>query len=73
MSNMLQGAKGTQRQDKIFVQNKLITELLEKGLIEPSKGSWACHAFVVNKHSDIKGVNLDWLSTTNPSMQSFRK
>ena len=33
---------------------KEIKELLEKGLIEPSKIPWACRAFVVNKHSEIK-------------------
>ena len=33
---------------------KEIKELLEKCLIEPSKSPWACHAFVVNKHSEIK-------------------
>ena len=33
---------------------KEIKELLEKGLIEPSKSSWACRAFVVNKHSEMK-------------------
>ena len=31
-----------------------IQELLEKGLIEPSKIPWACRAFVVNKHSEVK-------------------
>ena len=31
-----------------------IKELLAKGLIEPSKSPWACQAFVVNKHSEIK-------------------
>ena len=31
-----------------------IAELLEKGLIEPSKSPWACCAFVVNKHSEQK-------------------
>ena len=31
-----------------------IKELLEKGLIEPSKSPWACRAFVFNKHSEIK-------------------
>ena len=33
---------------------KEIKELLEKGLIEPSKSSWTFRAFVVNKHSEIK-------------------
>ena len=33
---------------------KEIKDLLEKGLIEPSKSPWACRAFVVNKHSEIK-------------------
>ena len=33
---------------------KEIKELLEKGLIEPTKSPWACHSFVVNKHSEIK-------------------
>ena len=33
---------------------KEIKELVEKGLIEPSKSPWACRAFVVNKHSKIK-------------------
>ena len=31
-----------------------IKDLLAKGLIEPSKSPWACRAFVVNKHSEIK-------------------
>ena len=33
---------------------KEIAELLQKGLIEPSKSPWACRAFVVNKHSEQK-------------------
>ena len=33
---------------------KEIKELLMKGLIEPSKSPWACRAFVVNKHSEVK-------------------
>ena len=33
---------------------KEIKDLLEKGLIEPSKSPWACRSFVVNKHSEIK-------------------
>ena len=35
-----------------------IKELLAKGLIEPSKSPWACRAFVVNKHSEIKRGKL---------------
>ena len=31
-----------------------IKDLLTKELIEPSKSPWACRAFVVNKHSEIK-------------------
>ena len=31
-----------------------IKDILEKGLIEPSKSLWACRAFVVNKHSEVK-------------------
>ena len=31
-----------------------IKELLDKGLIEPSKSPWACRSFIVNKHSEIK-------------------
>ena len=37
---------------------KEIKDLLEKGLIEPSKSPWACHDFVVNKHSEIKRGKL---------------
>ena len=33
---------------------KEIKDLLAKGLIEPSKSPWACRAFVVNKHSEVK-------------------
>ena len=33
---------------------KEIKDLLEKGLIGPSKSPWTCHAFLVNKHSKIK-------------------
>jgi len=33
---------------------KEISELLEKGLIEPSKSAWAYRAFVVNKHNEQK-------------------
>ena len=36
---------------------KEIKYLLSKGLIEPSKSPWACRAFVVNKHSEIKRGN----------------
>ena len=39
--------------EREFCANK-IKELLDKGLIEPSKSPWACRAFVVNKHSEIK-------------------
>ena len=35
-------------------REKEIAKLLEKGLIEPSKSSWACRVFVVNKHSEQK-------------------
>ena len=38
-----------------------IQELLQKGLIEPAKSPWACRAFVVKKHSEIKEENPDWL------------
>ena len=31
-----------------------LKELMDKGLIEPAKSPWACRAFVVNKHSEIK-------------------
>ena len=31
-----------------------IADLLEKGLIEPARSQWACRAFYVNKHSEIK-------------------
>lgn len=31
---------------------KEITSLLEKGLIRPSKSSWSCTTFYVNKHSE---------------------
>ena len=34
--------------------SKEIKELLAKGLIEPSKTPWACRAFVVNKHPEVK-------------------
>ena len=34
---------------------KEIKELLDKCLIEPSKIPWASRAFVVNRHSKIKG------------------
>ena len=33
---------------------KEISELLDKGLIEPSKIPWACRSFVINKHFEIK-------------------
>ena len=33
---------------------KEIKDLLEKGLIEPSKNPWVCRSFVVNKHLEIK-------------------
>ena len=33
---------------------KEIKDLLAKGLIEPLKSPWACRAFVVNKHSEVK-------------------
>ena len=39
--------------EREFCANE-IKELLDKGLIEPSKSPWACRAFVVNKHSEIK-------------------
>ena len=35
-----------------------IKELLAKGLIEPSKIPWACRAFLVNKHSEMKRGKL---------------
>jgi hypothetical protein len=31
-----------------------INDLLQKGLIEPSKSAWACRGFYVNKHSEKK-------------------
>ena len=31
-----------------------IKDLLQKGLIEPTRIPWACRAFVVNKHSEVK-------------------
>ena len=31
-----------------------VKDLIKKGLIESSKSPWACRAFVVNKHSEIK-------------------
>ena len=34
-----------------------IKDLLAKRLIEPSKSPWACRAFVVNKHSEVKRGN----------------
>ena len=39
--------------EREFCANE-IKELLDKGLIEPSKIPWACRAIVVNKHSEIK-------------------
>ena len=39
--------------EREFCANE-IKELLDKGLIEPSKIPWACRAFFVNKHSEIK-------------------
>ena len=39
--------------EREFYTNK-IKELLDKGLIEPSKSPWACRSFIVNKHSEIK-------------------
>lgn len=39
--------------EKKFCLNE-VNALISKGLIEPSKSPWACHAFVVNKHSEIK-------------------
>ena len=39
--------------EREFCANE-IKELLDKGLIEPSKSPWACRAFVVNKHFEIK-------------------
>ena len=39
--------------EREFCANQ-IKELLDKGLIEPSKSPWACRAFVINKHFEIK-------------------
>ena len=36
--------------ERAFCKQEIV-ELIEKGLIEPSKSPWACRAFVVNKHS----------------------
>ena len=43
-----------------------IKELLDKDLIEPSKSPWACRAFVVNKHSEIKRGKPRLVVNLNP-------
>ena len=43
--------------ERVFCATE-VKDLLTKGLIEPSKSPWACRAFVVNKHFEIKRGKL---------------
>ena len=44
---------------------KEIKDLLDKGLIRPSKSPWSCSAFYVNKQAEIERGLLDLSSITN--------